>query len=79
MVVVGIVVPPFDLSPDANEVAEVFEVPLAFLMDQKNHQRHSREFEGQQRFFFAIPYGERYIWGATAGMLVNLQRHLSGG
>lgn len=76
--VVGIVVPPFDLSPDANEVAEVFEVPLSFLLDQKNVQRHSREFEGRQRFFFAIPYGERYIWGATAGMLVNLQRHLSG-
>lgn len=74
--VVGIVLPPFDLAPDDNEVAEVFEVPLAFLLDPNNLQRHSREFEGEQRYFFAIAYEERYIWGATAGMLVNLQRHL---
>ncbi len=74
--VVGIVTPPFELVPDANEVAEVFEVPLAFLLDQNNLRRHSREFEGEQRHFFAIPYERRYIWGATAGMLVNLQRHL---
>jgi 8-oxo-dGTP pyrophosphatase MutT (NUDIX family) len=74
--VVGIVQPPFDLIPDANEVAEVFEVPLAFLLDARNHQRHSREFEGRQRYFFAIPFEGRYIWGATAGMLVNLHRFL---
>ena len=74
--VVGIVLPPFELRPDDNEVADVFEVPLAFLLDERNLQRHSREFEGQQRQFFAIPYEDRYIWGATAGMLVNLQRHL---
>ncbi len=77
--VVGIVQPPFDLKPDANEVAEVFEVPLAFLLDERNHQRHTREHEGQQRAYFAIPYRERYIWGATAGMLVNLHRYLSAG
>ncbi len=77
--IVGIVLPPFDLNPDDNEVAEVFEVPLSFLLDERNLQRHSREFEGVQRHFFAIPYEERYIWGATAGMLVNLQRHLSPG
>jgi 8-oxo-dGTP pyrophosphatase MutT (NUDIX family) len=76
--VVGIVATPFDLNPDDNEVAEVFEVPLAFLLDPANLQRHSREFEGEQRYFFAIPFGHRYIWGATAGMLVNLQRYLSG-
>lgn len=76
--VIGIVSTPFDLNPDANEVAEVFEVPLAFLLDPANLQRHSREFEGEQRYFFAIPFGQRYIWGATAGMLVNLQRYLSG-
>ena len=75
--IVGIVIPPFDLNPDDNEVAEVFEVPLSFLLDERNLQRHSREFEGVQRHFFAIPYEDRYIWGATAGMLVNLQRHLS--
>ena len=77
--VVGIVQPPFDLRPDDNEVAEVFEVPLAFLLDVRNHQRHSREYEGEQRHYFAIPYRERYIWGATAGMLVNLYRYLSEG
>lgn len=76
--VVGIVRLPFELKPDPNEVAEVFEVPLAFLLDEKNHQRHSREFEGRQRHFFAIPFGDRYIWGATAGMLVNLHRFLMG-
>lgn len=76
--VVGIVLPPFELRPDDNEVADVFEVPLAFLLDERNLQRHSREFEGQLRHFFAIPYEDRYIWGATAGMLVNLQRHLLG-
>ena len=74
--VVGIVLPPFVLRPDDNEVAEVFEVPLRFLLDERNLQRHSREFEGEQRHFFAIAYEGRYIWGATAGMLVNLQRHL---
>jgi 8-oxo-dGTP pyrophosphatase MutT (NUDIX family) len=74
--VVGIVQPPFELNPDRNEVAEVFEVPLAFLLDERNHQKHSREFEGVQRFFFAIPFENRYIWGATAGILVNLQRFL---
>ena len=74
--VVGIVQPPFELNPDRNEVAEVFEVPLAFLLDERNHQKHSREFEGEERFFFAIPFEDRYIWGATAGILVNLHRFL---
>ncbi len=77
--VVGIVQPPFELRPDDNEVAEVFEVPLAFLLDARNHQRHSREYEGEQRHYFAIPYRDRYIWGATAGMLVNLHSYLSNG
>jgi hypothetical protein len=62
--------------PDAYEVDEVFEVPLSFLLDPRNHQRHSREFQGETRWFFAIPYERHYIWGATAGMLVNLYRHL---
>jgi hypothetical protein len=52
-------------------------VPLAFLLDARNHERHSREYEGEQRHYFAIPYRDRYIWGATAGMLVNLYRYLS--
>ena len=75
--VVGVVAPPFDLTPDASEVDEIFEVPLAFLLDPANHQRQSREWQGELRWFFAIPYQRHYIWGATAGMLVNLARHLS--
>jgi 8-oxo-dGTP pyrophosphatase MutT (NUDIX family) len=77
--VVGLVSPPFELRPDANEVAEVFEVPLAFLLDARNHQQHYRDHEGERRGFFAIPYQDHYIWGATAGMLVNLHRYLAQG
>jgi 8-oxo-dGTP pyrophosphatase MutT (NUDIX family) len=77
--VVGIVTLPFELRRDANEVEEIFEVPLAFLLDPANHQRQSREWQGELRWFFAMPYQEHYIWGATAGMLVNLSRHLSQG
>ena len=75
--VVGIVTPPFDLRADANEVDEIFEVPLDFLLDPANHLRHSREWQGSLRWFFAIPYQRHYIWGATAGMLVNLSRQLA--
>lgn len=75
--VVGVVQPPIKFMADANEVAEIFEVPLAFLLDARNHLRHSREFQGQHRQFFAIPYENYYIWGATAGMLVNLHRYLA--
>jgi len=70
--VVGLVTPPFEISPDPSEVAEVFEVPLAFLMDPANHERHSREFKGATREFYAMPYNGHFIWGATAGMVVNL-------
>lgn len=77
--VVGIVSPPFELRPDANEVEEIFEVPLAFLLDPANHLRQSREWQGELRWFFAMPYERHYIWGATAGMLVNLARRLSQG
>ena len=75
--VVGVVAPPFELRADASEVEEIFEVPLAFLLDPANHQRHSREWQGELRWFFAMPYEGRYIWGATAGMLINLYRHLA--
>jgi 8-oxo-dGTP pyrophosphatase MutT (NUDIX family) len=77
--VVGVVAPPFELRADANEVDEIFEVPLAFLLDPANHQRHAREWQGEMRSFFALEYGDRTIWGATAGMLVNLSRFLSRG
>jgi 8-oxo-dGTP pyrophosphatase MutT (NUDIX family) len=61
--------PGFTLRINASEVDEVFEVPLAFLMNPANHQLHRKEFRGVERFFYAMPYGERYIWGATAGIL----------
>ncbi|PKO84409.1 MAG: CoA pyrophosphatase [Betaproteobacteria bacterium HGW-Betaproteobacteria-11] len=70
--VVGLVTPPLNLRIDDFEVAEVFESPLGFLLDRKNHLRHSLEFEGEQREFWAIPWQDHYIWGATAGMLVSL-------
>jgi len=77
--VVGLVTPPLELNPDAFEVEEVFEVPLSFLLDPANHQRHAREFQGRMVHYFAIPYRDYYIWGATAGMLVNFYRHLAAG
>lgn len=61
--------PGFTLAINENEVEEAFEVPLAFLMDPANHQLHSKEFRGVERSYYAMPFGERYIWGATAGML----------
>ncbi len=70
--VVGLVRPPFDLALDSFEVAEVFEVPLAFFLRPGAKERHSRVFRGRERFFYAYPYGDHYIWGATAGMLGNL-------
>jgi 8-oxo-dGTP pyrophosphatase MutT (NUDIX family) len=72
--VVGLIAPPFELTPDANEVAEIFEVPLAFLMDAGNHRRLSFDLpEGAgRRSFYAMPYERFFIWGATAGMLRNL-------
>lgn len=75
--VVGFVTPPFELKPDSYEVDEVFEVPFSFLLDPGNHLLQSRDFRGEVRSFFAIPYGRHYIWGATAGLLVNLYRHLA--
>ena len=70
--VVGLLRPPLELRPDASEVAEVFEVPLPFLLDPANHRRDSLLRDGQRREFYAMPYGDYYIWGATAGILVNL-------
>lgn len=75
--VVGFVAPPLELTPDRREVEEVFEVPVAFLLDPRNHERHTREYEGRQVGFYVIQYGERRIWGATAGMLINLYRMLA--
>lgn len=77
--VVALVTPPFELHLDAHEVEEVFEVPLSFLLDPANHQRHSREFQGREVQYIAMPYLQHYIWGATAAMLVNLYRDLLAG
>jgi len=77
--VVAIVTPPLELLPDENEVEEIFEVPLAFLLDPANRQRQSRVWQGETRWFFAMPYERYYIWGATAGMLVNLSLILAQG
>ena len=62
----------FSITPHAGEVADVFEVPLSFLMNPAHHERHSRAWQGRVRFFYAMPYQGRYIWGATAGMIRNL-------
>jgi hypothetical protein len=70
--VVGLVRPPLALRPDDFEVAEVFEVPLGFLLDPSNHRRDSMMRDGRLREFYAMPYGDYYIWGATAGILMNL-------
>jgi 8-oxo-dGTP pyrophosphatase MutT (NUDIX family) len=69
---VGLVREGFDLRVDVEEVAEVFEVPLAFLMDRRNHETHSGVWQGIERRYFAIPFGRHYIWGATAGIIVNM-------
>ena len=74
--VVALVRPGFAVALDPREVLEVFEVPLCFLMDEENHQKHTREWRGRQRSYYAMPYEGRYIWGATAGMLKNLQQRL---
>lgn len=70
--IVGIISPPFDLVLQKDEVAEAFEVPLSFVIDPRNHHLHSREFRGTIRDYYAMPYKNFYIWGATAHMLVNL-------
>jgi len=70
--VVGFVTPGFDLTLNPAEVDEAFEVPLSFLMDPANHERHSAVWQGKRRTFYAMPYDGHYIWGATAGMIVNL-------
>jgi 8-oxo-dGTP pyrophosphatase MutT (NUDIX family) len=79
--VVGLVHPGFELQPNPHEVDDVFEVPLSFLMNPAHHRRHRLEFEGRWREWYSMPYGEgekqRFIWGATAGMLRNFYRLLS--
>ena len=77
--VVGLVSPPLNLRLDDFEVAEVFETPLAFLLDAANYRRESVEIAGQMRTYWAVPWQGYFIWGATAGMLVSLRDLLLGG
>jgi 8-oxo-dGTP pyrophosphatase MutT (NUDIX family) len=72
----AIVSPDFALTINPNEVDDVFETPLSFLMNAANHQRQSREWQGRLRHFYVMPYENRYIWGATAGILRNLYERL---
>src|SRR3546814_6920407 len=70
--VVGLLRPPYELRAYGSEVAEIFEVPLAHFLAPASRLLHSRLFRGAERFFYAYPYGDYYIWGATAGILSNL-------
>ena len=74
--VVGLIERPFSPRPDPREVADVFTTPMSFLMNPANHERHERTWNGLTRAYYAMPYGERYIWGATAGMLKALYDRL---
>jgi 8-oxo-dGTP pyrophosphatase MutT (NUDIX family) len=76
--VVALVHPGFSLQLEEFEVAEAFEVPLTFIFDEANHQIQSRERDGERRDFYVFEFEERYIWGATAGMLMNLYRRVHG-
>lgn len=75
--VVGVVAPGFALAPDPREVADVFEVPLAFLTDPANRRRESRDLGGRPRSFYAFTYKEHEIWGATAAIIVDLVQRLA--
>ena len=77
--VVGFIQPGFSLSPNPAEVADIFETPFGFLMDPANHERHERQGpDGQLRRFYAMTHEDRFIWGATAGMLRALYDRLYG-
>jgi 8-oxo-dGTP pyrophosphatase MutT (NUDIX family) len=72
------IAPNYELNLCAAEVADAFEVPLAFLMDVQNHSLHNREWKGITRRYYAMPFGERYIWGVTAGIVRNLYERIYG-
>jgi 8-oxo-dGTP pyrophosphatase MutT (NUDIX family) len=74
--VIGVVTPDLVLRPAEAEVAEVFEVPLSFLLNRDNHVEGSADYQGQMRRFYEIPWEGRHIWGATAAMIVNLSKRL---
>ena len=70
--VIGLIDPPMDLVPDPTEVAEIFEVPLDFVLDPTNHRYETRVISGVERQFYVVPYKDYYIWGLTARLLVSL-------
>jgi 8-oxo-dGTP pyrophosphatase MutT (NUDIX family) len=76
--VLALVRPDVPLRLNANEVTDAFEVPLAFLMDPANHRRSQRLWQGATRYFFEMPFEDRYIWGVTAGILRMLYEQLYG-
>jgi len=76
--IVGIIAAPYPMTIDPFEVEEAFEVPLAYVLDRRNHQRFAREVGAHRRSYFVLPYQGRNIWGATAGILVNLAEVLAG-
>ncbi|MEA2930760.1 MAG: hypothetical protein QOG38_3188 [Hyphomicrobiales bacterium] len=76
--VVARVIPNYALRINASEVADAFEVPLAFVMDSANHKKGSRDWKGVTRHYYEMPFGERYIWGVTAGILRNLYEKIYG-
>lgn len=75
--IVGLVRVPYPVQLHADEVADAFEVPLSLVVDLRNYERRSRQANGRIRNFYVLPFPDRYIWGATAGMLVNLAEVLS--
>lgn len=76
MPVVARIAPSYRLTLNPHEVADTFEVPVGFLMNASNHALHAREWQGRMRRYYAMPYGERYIWGVTAGIVRNLYERL---
>lgn len=74
--VLALIAPGYQLAPHVDEVDEIFDVPLAFLLDEQNLETHTREWQGLTRHYYAYPYQERYIWGATAGIIKNLSDRL---
>jgi hypothetical protein len=64
------------MTINQDEVEDAFEVPLAFLMDPANHNRESRVWQERERFYYTMPFGERYIWGITAGIIRTLYERL---
>lgn len=73
---IGLVDPAYEMTVNPDEVDEAFEVPLAFLMSPENHQLRSRPWRGAERYFYAMPFGEHYIWGVTAGIIRNMYERL---